>query len=140
MSRQILSTYVPDRPPTWTEVGIAVLVVGMIAPSFVVRELLWSAVAVGFVLFALAVGPVANTLFGRRVGDWFRAIGLSGRTTVIVLFIGLVAVVAGTLPDLMMLLADVAYGGLAALVLYTTLHLLVAGEISGWRSDADDTE
>lgn len=140
MSRRLLSTYVPDRPPTWFEVGLAVLMLGLVGSSFRVGQQVWPAFVVGFVLFALAVGPVANTSFGRRVGDWFRGIGVSGRAAVIMLFIGLVAVVARMLPDLMELLSDVANGGLAAVVLFTTLHLLVAGEVSGWRPDADSTE
>jgi len=140
MSRQVLSTYVPDRPPTWFEVGLAVLMLGLVGSSFRVGQPMWPAFVVGFVLFALAVGPVANTSFGRRVGGWFRGIGVGGRAAAIMLFIGLVAVVARMLPDLMVLVGDIGYGGLAAMVLFTTLHLLVAGEISGWRPDADSTE
>jgi len=140
MSRQVLSTYVPDRPPTWFEVGLAVLMLGLVGSSFRVGKPVWPAFMGGFVLFALAVGPVANTSFGCRVGDWFRGIGVSGRAAVIMFFIGLVAVVARMLPDLMELVGDVGYGGLAAMILHTTLHLLVAGEVSGWRPDVDSTK
>ena len=140
MVRQLLSTYLPDRPPTWTEIGLAVLMLGLVGLSVHVGEPVGSAFVAGFVLFALAVGPVANTSFGCRVGDWFRGIGFSGRAAVISLFIGLVAVVARMFPELMELLGNVGYGGLAAMVLFTTLHLLVAGEVSGWRPDADSTE
>lgn len=135
MVRRLLSTYVPDRPPTWTEVGLAALVGVMFGSSVIVRRPRWPAVVVGFVVFALAVGPVATTSVGRRVGDWFRGIGTSGRTVVIGLFILTVAVASRTVPALMVLLGDAAYGGLAAVALFTTVHVAVAGEISGWRVD-----
>jgi len=140
MLRRVLSRYLPDRPPTWSEVGLAVLVLGMIGSAVTVRQLWWPAVIAGFVSFALALGPVANTAVGRRVGDWFQGIGKRGRAVVIVLFILTVAIASRTVPALMELLGDAAYGGLAAVVLYTTLHVAVTGEISGWWPDTADID
>lgn len=135
-----LSTYVPDRPPTWTEIGLAVLVLIMFGSFLLLGIPWWPAVATGFVVFALALGPVANTAFGSRVGHWFREIGKRGRTVVIILFALTVAVVARTAPESMALLGDAAYGGLAACVVYTLIHVIVAGEVSGWRPDRPEPD
>ncbi|ATW87253.1 hypothetical protein halTADL_0440 [Halohasta litchfieldiae] len=130
-----LSTYVPDRPPTWTEVGLAVLVVVTHGLSLQFRSPWLPAVLAGFVLFSLAIGPVANSTVGRRVGDWFRTIGYRGRGTLIVLFAIGVAVGAQSPVVPTLLLADIGYGGLGACVLFTALHLIVARDVSGWSTD-----
>jgi len=130
-----LSTYVPDRPPTWTEVGSQLLIVVGFGLSLQFRSLWLPAVITGFVVNALIFGPVANSAVGRRVEDWFRGIGASGRLTVIIGFA--VTAVVGTQTALVstLLLANFAYGGLAALVIFTVVHAFVAGEISGWWPD-----
>ncbi|MEA1932520.1 hypothetical protein [Halohasta litorea] len=138
--RTRLTTYVPDRPPTWLEVGLAVLILVVYGLSLTTRSLWIPAVVAGFVLFALGLGPVSNSAVGRRFGNWFRGIGYSGRGTLIVLFA--VGVAVGSQSPLFptLLLADIAYGGLGACVLFTALHLAVARDVSGWstpRSDAD---
>ena len=138
MIRRVLSTYLPDRPPTWTEVGIAVLVVVTYGFPLHVRRPWWPAVILGFVLFVLALGPIANTSIGRRIGNWFREIGLGGRAVAIGLLALTTVVVSRTMPGLMELLGNAAYGGLAAVVLFIALHLLIAGEISGWLPDRSD--
>jgi len=138
--RTRLSTYVPDRPPTWSEVGLAVLTLVVYGSSLTIWLPWPPAVVAGFVAFALALGPVSNSAVGRRFGDWFRGIGYRGRGTLIVLFA--IGVAVGSqfpwFPTL--LLADIAYGGLGACLLFTALHLAVARDVSGWstpRSDAD---
>ncbi|GAB7019618.1 hypothetical protein [Halostagnicola bangensis] len=126
--------YFPDRSPTWTEVGLAVLVIVGFAPRVLFDSLSWPAVIVGFVGFAAAIGPGANTALGRRIGQWFRRIGFAGRATVISLF----AVIVGTarvesIPN--DLLADVGVGGVFACVLFLVVYIARAGEISGWWTD-----
>ena len=48
----------------------------------------WGWLAVGVVAWAAAVGPVASSGFGRRVGARFRSIGVLGRAAVIFGFAG----------------------------------------------------
>jgi hypothetical protein len=135
-----LSTYLPDRPPTWSEVGLAGLVLGNFGLSLQFGLPWWPAVLIGFISFAFALGPGANTAVGNRVGHWFRQIGNARRATVILLFVLVIATVSQLAPQLMLLLADVGYGGLAACVAFTILHVLVAGEISGWRPNRSSVD
>lgn len=76
----------------------------------------------------------------RRVDEWFREIGYRGRGTVIVLFA--IGIAVGSQVPLFptLLLADIAYGGLGACVLFTALHLAVARNVSGWTASQSDVD
>lgn len=129
------SKYFPNRTPTWTEVIISVLVVGMIAPDFLSPSTIsWPAATVGFVIFAVAIGPASTTSLGKRIGQWFREIGVSGRAIAIILF----AITVGAIFQLdwvpTSLINDATSGGLLAVFLYTVAYVAWAGEVSGWKS------
>ncbi|WP_436347214.1 hypothetical protein [Natronorubrum sp. FCH18a] len=127
------SEYFPDRAPTWTEVGLCVLVVVGFLPQIHVRSAIsWPAVLVGFLATAVALGPGANSALGERVGQWFTRIGIGGRAVVIVLYaIGVVVLVrSDSIPSEP--LVDVGYGVLLAGVLYVVAYVAWAGEVSGW--------
>ncbi len=127
--------YFPDRPPTWAEVGLAALITVGFAPRVLLGSPSWPAVSIGFVAFAVAIGPGANTTFGSRIGRWFRQIGLAGRATIIGGFA--IAVVATSRVEWIPndLLADVGTGGVLACVFFLIAYIARAGEISGWRAD-----
>lgn len=133
-----LSRYLPDRAPTWTEVVIGAFIALSIVPSFLPpsRPALPAAI-IGFLAFAIALGPGARSSLGARIGRWFRDIGATGRLAVILGFAAAVAVVgvSGAVP--MAPLRDAATGGLAAVLLYLTAHLVAAKEISGWIANRD---
>lgn len=100
----------------------------------------WSAVATGFLVFSLALGPGANSFLGKRIGQWFRNIGVSGRSTVIVLF-ALGAVVTFQFDAVPAdLIADAASGGLLATLLYLIAYVLWAGEVSGWKGNQENND
>jgi hypothetical protein len=129
------SAYFPNRHPTWTEVIIAVLFAGSVAPDFLLLSTIsWPAVAVGFVVFAVAVGPATNTSLGKRIGQWFRDIGISGRATAIILF--LIAVVLLYQLDWVpnTFISDAASGGILAFIVYMVAYVVWAGEVSGWKA------
>lgn len=90
------------------------------------ESLRWSWVAVGFVTFFVATGPVADSPVGQLIGDWFRAIGRRGRAAVIVLF----AIAADALPDHP--LESVGVGLVCAAPLFVGLYVLTAGQPDGW--------
>lgn len=82
------SSYFPERPPTWLEVGLTVLVAGTVAGKLLRGAVVsWPALGVGFAVFALALGPGTQSALGARVGQWFRAIGTAARGALIVLCI-----------------------------------------------------
>lgn len=128
------SAYLPDRPPTWTEVALSGLVIVTYVPVVVAGPARsWPAVLGGFLAFALALGPGANSALGRRVGAWFRGIGVAGRAAAIGLFAAAVGASyrSGLVPP--ELLSDVGFGGILAVLLYVAAHLAVAREVSGWH-------
>lgn len=134
--RSGVTRYFPDRPPTWLEVIIGALVVSMILPDFLApKQLSWPAVLLGFLAFALAIGPVARTSFGIRIGCWFRAIGVTGRLVVISVFAFLVAIAAASDVVPLAPLSDAATGGLVAVLLYLLVYIATVREVSGWVAD-----
>lgn len=131
-----LRRYLPDRPPTWTEVIIGVFVALSTVPDLLTPSRpSWPAAILGFLAFAIALGPAARSRPGIRVGRWFRNIGATGRLVVISVFAIVVAVAytSGVVP--MAPLRDAATGGLAAILLYLVAHVLAAREVSGWIAD-----
>ncbi|ERG91319.1 MAG: hypothetical protein J07HQW1_01353 [Haloquadratum walsbyi J07HQW1] len=136
-----LSAYFPDRPPTWTEVLIGVLVGVQIVPDILSPfTVSWSAAITGFLAFSVALGPGANSSLGRQIGQWFREIGVTGRVAVIVVFALTTVVVFrfDAVPDA--LITDAASGGLFAVFLYLIIYILWAGEVSGWKSNRENSD
>ncbi|MDF9745493.1 hypothetical protein [Natrinema salsiterrestre] len=134
------AAYFPDRPPTGWEVSSGVAAGALVALQFVTASVSWPELVLGFLAAAVALGPVATTSLGKRIGEWFREIGVGGRATVFVLF-AVVVVLLGlskTIPPV--LLDGVFTGGLLAGFLYTVAHLAWAGEVSGWTTDGETTD
>ncbi|WP_233274763.1 hypothetical protein [Haladaptatus cibarius] len=93
----------------------------------------WELVAPGFGLFVIAIGPASHSSFGKRVGSWFRGIGVSGRILVICLYaIGVFwALFTFDLP--MAQITSFGAGVWLAIVLFQLAHVADAGEIDGWK-------
>ncbi|SDR38937.1 hypothetical protein [Natronobacterium texcoconense] len=129
-----VAAYFPDRPPTWTEVVLGVLVLVAIAPRIYVDSPSAPALLVGFLAFAVALGPAATTTAGRRIEEWFRRIGVVGRAIVLLTFLAstLLAYRLEAIPST--LVGDAAVGGLLAVILYLAAHVLLTREISGWST------
>jgi len=89
---------------------------------------------VGFLLFALAVGPVANSALGARIGAWFRGIGGLGRAAVIVGFAVAVLLVRARV-DVPEAVVTSFAGGIIGVVVFVALHLLDAHTVQGWTRD-----
>jgi len=136
-----LSTYLPDRQPTWLELLLAALVLPRVVWGlYGGPHTSWLAIGVGVLVFALALGPVANTVLGGRVDRWFRGLGVAGRAVVIVLFAVAVyvAVWVGAVPE--QWLADVGTGGLLAVLGYLAAFVTVSGGVSGWWARPEQAE
>ena len=130
--------YFPDRPPTWLEVGLTLLVVLTVAGRLLNASVSLPAVAAGFLLFAVAIGPGAASGFGTRVGRWFRGIGTTRRALVIVLFAVAVAVLYRFDWVPQALLGDAASGGLLAVAVFVVVHALWAGRVDGLTTGRSD--
>ncbi|MBX0286891.1 hypothetical protein [Haloarcula salinisoli] len=130
-----VGTYFPERPPTWAEVVTTLLVTATVVPEFLDDTVSLPIAVAGFVLFALAVGPGANSSIGQRVGQWFRDIGKHDRALAIFVFLVTMAVLSLVAEALVVVLADAAAGGMMAVALYVFVHAVRAGGVEGWMSD-----
>ena len=89
------SRWLPNRPPTVTEISLAtVFSVTWVPLQFVRLEAVsWPSVAVGFLLTAMLIGPVASSSFGKRIEDRAQSVGLIwrvlGLATIIVVLISI---------------------------------------------------
>jgi hypothetical protein len=102
------------------------------------EPLLWSWVAVGFVALVVAAGPGANSTPGKKLGHWFRSIGVAGRATAISLFIISVWVVQTTFAVPYRPVLSFGAGIISAVPLVVAIHVLIAGRPTGWRANASD--
>lgn len=132
---RVLSTWVPDRQPTWTDVLMGVLAVFWWPINILGEPLLWSWVAVGFVALVVAAGPGANSTPGKELGHWFRSIGVAGRAAVIVLFIISFWVVQATFHVPPRPVISLGTGIISAIPVIVAAHLLIAGRPTGWRAN-----
>ena len=88
--------WLPNRPPTLTEISLAaVFTVTWVPLQFVRLEAVsWPAVAVGFLSTAVLIGPVASSSFGKRVEEWGRSVGVIRRVLVLVIVLTVLVSVA----------------------------------------------
>ncbi|WP_245724305.1 hypothetical protein [Natronorubrum texcoconense] len=95
----------------------------------------WRWVAVGVVVGAIVLGPLAQSPIGRRIGSATRNLGPDGR--ILVIAIGIVAVLA--LLFLPPVPAEIAVDGMIGVMitvpLYVLAHLLVARDLGDWSPD-----
>jgi len=120
----------PDGAPDKLEIALAVIVLFDVAYDLYRGEpAVWSWLVAGFVAAVLALGPVAASTAGSRIGTWFREIGVAGRALVIVAFA--VAVWAGyTLSVLQPKpLSSAANGLFLAVGVVVAVRLLTVGTV-----------
>ncbi|ELZ03917.1 hypothetical protein [Natrialba asiatica] len=136
-----LSTWFPDRPPTWGDVSmIGVGLVLLLTNVPLRRPLSWQAVGVGFVAVLLALGPGANTGLAASLGRWFRGIGIDGRMAVILLYCCALALLFAFVPLRLAFLMHAFLGGILANTLYAVAYVVWARVGRGWRVDQADTD
>jgi hypothetical protein len=128
--------YLPDRPPTWSDVVTVVsgiLSIGVWLQSF--RPLSLPMVTLGFGGTAILLGPVARTRVGDRINKWRTEIGPAGRVSVIALFAIAVIVAVGLEATPTALIRDFGLGVFMFAVLVLAAHLLHERRIKGWLPD-----
>jgi hypothetical protein len=124
------STWLPDRAPTWVDVATAGLALFLFATNLLsLASVSWPWLVGGFVVLAVLAGPVANSIVGARVGEWFREIGLLGRVVAIVLFAFAVFAVrdAAELPTTT--LTSFTNGIFLGVAVFVTAHVLASGGV-----------
>jgi hypothetical protein len=135
MVPEIVSNWFPDRPPTWMEVvSTALMWIPLAITLSPFDSISWTWAVVGFVSFAVAMGPARNTTLGRRVGEWFGNISVAGRGTVIVVFAIIVWWTMFTVDVPTVPVNSYVAGAWVAITLYTLAYLADAGEIDGWSA------
>lgn len=129
--------YLPDRPPTWSDVVIVVsgpISIGIWVQSFQPSSL--PSVALGVVSAAILLGPVAQAQVGKRIDRWGTEIGPLGRATVIALFAIAVIVAFGFEATPTALIRDFGLGIFMFSVLVLAAHLLHERRIKGWLPES----
>lgn len=87
MSPRNLSAWSANGKPSWSDFGFAVLALVWAVLQFATAETVsWGWIAIGFVVWAIGLGPVAASATGKRIGAWFEAIGMAGRAVAILAF------------------------------------------------------
>ena len=129
---EVLSPWLPDRRPTWTDVLVGVFAVVWAIVELSVEPLSWAWVTVGSLSFLVAGGPVARSAIGQSVGDWFRAIGPTGRGLAILLFAIAVWAIYATFDVPSRPVTSFTVGLMCAIPLFVFAHVLVAGRPEGW--------
>ena len=126
----------PNRPPTWTEVGIVTLCVIVYVPQLIFSEAVsWTMVAIGILTtIGLIVGGYHSTT-GRKFGSWFKSISGGSRITLILLFVIATGTIGILTPLSYVQFGNIGTGGILAIFFYTIAHVLWTGEISGWQSN-----
>ncbi|OIB55568.1 hypothetical protein [Natrialba sp. SSL1] len=136
MNSTVLRAVFPDRPPTKTDVvagglagGLALLHGTWPAPG---NGLRWEWIALGFVLGAIVLGPVAQSPVGKRIGTMARDLSIAARLVVIAIVITVTLVLATVVfPDVVF--RNVSIGILAVIPFYVVGHVAVARELGGWK-------
>jgi hypothetical protein len=90
MTAEETSVWLPESEPTRLEIAIAAMALVYAVWIVLTGTISWRWLAAGFVTTALAMGPVAASAIGARIGEWFHAIGLGGRAIVIIAFAAVV--------------------------------------------------
>jgi len=130
-------SFLPDRPPTWAEVGLSLLVSVVYLPQLVISSSVsWPVVFTGIAVSVVVLGPIANSRGGRRVETRFKAVSIPHRVLVLsivgIVLLGGAMAVASVTSVTTQLLLDASYGGMAGVVVYVFVHLLHARTVSGW--------
>lgn len=87
------AVWLSDDAPSRGDLALTVVVTVLIVfPLLLAETIFWGWLVAGFLVFALALGPLAASSIGAQVGAWFRSIGYAGRALVI----GTVAVLIWT--------------------------------------------
>lgn len=135
MVPQTVSNWFPDRPPTWMEVVPTALMWIPLAISLSPFDSIsWTWGAVGFVLCGFGMGPAGTTSLGKRFGQWFRDIGVAGRTVSIVFFAVGVWWTMFTVDIPTVPVNSYVAGMCLSLVASLLAYLADAGEIDGWSA------
>lgn len=78
------SDWLSDDAPSRRDLALTVVVTVLIVfPLLLAETIFWGWLVAGFLVFALALGPLAASSIGAQVGAWFRSIGYAGRALVI---------------------------------------------------------
>lgn len=127
-----LAGWIPDRSPTWIEVIIIASVVVQVPVVLTGNEPVSTlAVALGFFVTVVAVGPVAHSSVGKVVGRWFRDIGKRGRATAIVAY-AVGVWITNTVVGIPVEVFHAGFGSLLAGAVFMLAHVLTARTVSGW--------
>ncbi|WP_132058028.1 hypothetical protein [Halorussus amylolyticus] len=98
-----------------------------------VESIVWELSVFGFISTMIAMGPIASSSLGKRVENWFEAIGILGRALLLVLFVVCIWGLAQVIEIPTTLVFSFVSGSMLAIASFVVVHVLYAGEVSGWQ-------
>jgi hypothetical protein len=136
-----LATWVPDRPPTWTEVVLATTFFALFGIDLVVDVLSGSVVSWPAVLAGVLVPvcfAVLHASFGTRLGQWYQHRHAVSRIVVAIATVSIFLSAPFWAPRAPFLTATRAF--LTVYFVYVGAFVLGAREVSGWRPTQKTTD
>jgi len=133
MALRDFEPHFPNRPPTWVEIVLTILVMVTLLPNLLTTISSPPTVGIGFVLTTAALATDG-------VEDWLHRIGMDGRVLLIVAVFLAVPLIEAMAPALGMLLNDAATGLLVATALYFAVFLARERTVSGWTATREPAE
>jgi hypothetical protein len=116
MATSELTVWSGDGKPNWSDAVVAAFATLWAVSSFsLVETVLWVWLAVGFVVGTVAMGPIATSPTGKRIGARFETIGMLGRAVFIVVSLAVLGAVQVVLEVPQIPVTNVAIGGMFAL-------------------------
>lgn len=116
MATSELTAWSADGKPDWSDIVVAAFATLWAVSSFsLIETVLWVWLAVGFVIGTVAMGPIATSSTGKRIGTRFETIGVLGRAIFIVVSLAVLGAVQMILEVPQMSMTNIAIGGMFAL-------------------------
>ena len=127
MATRELSAWSADGKPNWSDIAVAAFAtLWAVSYLFLIETVSWLWLAVGFIVGAILMGPVAISQVGELIGSWLESIGVAGRAvSIIASVVGLGAVeIALGIPQTPMTNATI--GGMFAFGVFVVTEALRA--------------
>ena len=130
----VLRRWYPESPPTWTDILVILLALLFVTISLNdLQTVYWNWLLLGLVIGFIATGPLANSTIGKRVGTWFREIGMAGRAVCIISFAIVIFLSSSYVDVPSELVTSVGSGFMISVSLCVFMYVVYSGKVSRWK-------
>lgn len=116
MATRELTAWSADGKPNLSDAVVAAFATLWAVSTFsLVETVLWLWLAIGFLIGAVAMGPIATSPTGKRIGARFEIVGVLGRATFIIVSLAAIGAVEVVLEVPRIPMTNIAIGGMFSL-------------------------